>query len=54
MVLGPRVGYRLHRAPTRISRALRGSGYLGKITSVIHGSLHFYPYSLPSSFTLST
>jgi hypothetical protein len=33
---------------------LHGSGYLGKITSIIHGSLHLYPCSLPFAFTLST
>jgi hypothetical protein len=30
------------------------SRYLSKNTGVIHGSLHLYPCSLPSAFTLST
>jgi hypothetical protein len=40
-VLGPHVGFPLRRG-TRLVGTLRGSGYLGKSTGVIHESLHLY------------
>jgi hypothetical protein len=41
-VLGPRVGFPLLRAQRGLVKTLRGSGYPGKNTGVIHESLHLY------------
>jgi hypothetical protein len=40
--LGPRVGVPLRRHQRGLVGTLRGSGYLGKNTDVIHESLHLY------------